>query len=198
MLVHSTYKEVCKKAMSAWVLNNLQINLEWSHEFSSKTFHLLLETRNKTSVYKSAVEFFLDNTQFPKPAQATYSQKVKPNAWFDLKSRTISISDTITEVSDIPSKENQANSVNATATTFASTRLSMMSQSMGQDIQLLQHNIQKLSFCSKVIKAETGITQSNLFQASHSFEGEKLFKTGCQDWKMLGFARQKLTRTLSD
>ncbi len=59
----------------------------------------------------------------------------------------------------------------ATTTTTTSTRLSLMSQAMTQDIQKLQQNIRKLSFCTKIIEAETGLTQSNLYQASNSFDG---------------------------
>ena len=46
-----------------------------------------------------------------------------------------------------------------------------MSQSWQSDISKLQNNIRKLNFRTKVIEAETGLIQSNLYQASNSFDG---------------------------
>ncbi len=128
--------------------------------------------RHCTSIYKwqwtllhlqMAVDSNLEHTKFspfPRPTQ----KKTPPYAWFDFKTRIISVSETSTQLLDSNSKDQLTTSAdNATTTTTSSTKLSTMSQTMSQDIFKLQHDIQKLSFCTKITEAEMGLTQSNLF-----------------------------------
>jgi hypothetical protein len=121
--------------------------------------------------YEEAAAFFMDDSQF---LQLQKPKDPPRNAWHDLKSRTISHSDSISVTSDMGSRGqatiSKSQEDGATTTTTTSTKWSA-SPTITQDIANLQKNIRKLSFRSKLAELETSETQLTIYNSMNSFNG---------------------------
>ncbi len=156
-------------AITAWVLNNLNLKLDWhnSAELNPKTYHLDEDTRKCASNYKAAVEFCLNDSTFPQinPILPT----PRKNAWQALSKTPSHEAQTIASESTRDHGQTSTSHDNATVSTSASSWYSM-SPSITQDILNLQRNLRKLSFRTKIAKAETGATQLATFNAMNTFD----------------------------